>query len=306
MKRAWLAILLFALSLSASIATAPPQINASRGNAPVASPLIDGGRHIERVWLEWMLAGFSRSITVIQDTYANKGNYSAGNYAAGSFFLPTDQQGLAFVSRAGTWKYDGGTFRETLANKPTLGTNETGLLYVVTDYNHVLRWSGSAWTWGPGDDGSGYYRYSENAPTPNGWQVCDGSTVAVLNADATTSNVTTPNLATPGYIKGATIAAGVAAAGGTVAATTATNQNESAHTHSVDPLSTASGGNNTTVDVQSGSGTTVAANGHAHTTDIAPFTSGAGSAHTHTQNAHDHGPGTLELRNKQARCDLRR
>lgn len=214
-------------------------------------------------------------------------------------FVASDLDYLAWVSDGANWIYAGGMRSVTQANlsafAANLGTSDARLITHVTDYDHVLKWSGSAWGWAPGSDRSGYSQLWEAAPSGYGslaWQVYDGSTVAKLNSDGTTSNVTLDNLGTAGYLKGGTAAAAVAAASGATAA-------EAAHTHSVDPPSTASGAPSGTVAVQAGAGTTVATDTHTHNTDVGSFSSGAGSSHTH-------GPGTQELRNKQFLLYFRR
>lgn len=85
----------------------------------------------------------------------------------------------------------------TSLNLPVgLGKNSTGLLFDVTDYNHVLQWNGTGWQWGPGENGSGYIVAFVNPPNPlTGWHVCDGSTVSQLNADGSVSTVTIPTIA---------------------------------------------------------------------------------------------------------------
>lgn len=232
-------------------------------------------------------------IRVIQDTFANR--QAAAAYPEGSFFISTTapSKGVVWVARtvSGTrqWIYESGYWRADLSGLPTssLTASDADLLWEVTDYDHILKWSGSAWGWGTGNPSpSGIYGLCETAPTTAGWQICDGSTVARLNADATTTNVTVPNVGTAAYLKGGTSAAAVAAASGTTAA-------ESAHTHAI---TTPTGAPSATQEVQSGTGVTVA--GSAHTHDVTTPT-GAGSAHTH-------GPGTLELRSKQAILYYRR
>jgi hypothetical protein len=97
----------------------------------------------------------------------------------------------------------------TQATLPTgLGINETGLLVDVTDYGHILKWTGTNWTWGAGDPGSGTVQAFLAAPTGPGWHICNGATVSRLNADGTISNVTLPNYTTAAYLK-LGIAAGV-------------------------------------------------------------------------------------------------
>lgn len=247
----------------------------------------------------------------IVDTHANRLTlYPASNYVPGQPFFESDRTVWYVVTlTAGVlaWTYAGGICHTTLAARPTdLATADQYFLLDVTDYSHTLQWSGSAWGWGPDDDGSDYYRMYQDAPAgfgANAWQVCDGSTVDRLNPDGTTSSVTVPDVTTAVYLKGGLTAAAIAAAGGTTANTTATNQNESAHTHAV-TSPTGAPSATTTVD-NDGAGSTVAVGSATHTHAVTSPT-GAGSAHTHIQDAHNHGPGSLELRNKQTALYYRR
>lgn len=159
----------------------------------------------------------------LQDNRANfLANYNPADYPVGTTFWITDWTVLyQVVDNAGTkeWHYRLGTYSNTLANIPTLAAADTNFLFNVTDYAHVLKWSGSAWGWGPGEIGSGYYGFWESAPTSNGWQVCDGTAVNRLNADGTVTNVTTPNVTTPRVIVGGLTAAAVAGATGSTGST---------------------------------------------------------------------------------------
>jgi hypothetical protein len=175
-----------------------------------------------------------------------------------------------------------------------LGAADVGTLAWVTDYSHLLQWTGSAWTWGPADPGSGFYAMYESAPSgfgSNAWQLCNGSTVARFNADGTTTNVTVPDVTTAAYLKGALAAAAIAVASGNTPAGTV-----STPTFTGTPGTT--GNDSASVAVQSGAGTTVAADPHTH-----PFTpAGTLSTPTFTGNAMT----TLELRNKTTALYYRR
>lgn len=211
----------------------------------------------------------------------------------------------------------------TLAEQPTLSTGDSGFIYNVTDYSHRVRWDGSVWGWAPGDPGNDYIALMRGVPQGNGWQLCDGTAttfLAIGGASLTTTAFTTPNLnGTPSYPKLGSAYAAIAAAtapgisgstaneaahthtGGTVSGGTAT---EAAHTHPVDPPDTTSGGA-VGLTVQAGSGAELnAAGAHTHQVNIASFTSGVGSSHSHgtgtltvgtsgVGSAHLHGVGTL-------------
>jgi hypothetical protein len=189
----------------------------------------------------------------------------------------------------------------TQANLPTnLTVNQKGYLISVSDYAHILRWTGSAWTWGPGDPGSGYIAPFLSAPTQLGWHLCDGSMVKRLNADGTLTSVVLPNYTTAAYLKLGTILAmgpnapsGLtnAVSGGTPSGTNSIpNFTGTPATTSVESADTA--------NVAVTGATSVAAAGHTHT--ITP--AGTVSAPAFTGAAlppHAHGPGTLDLLNTQ-------
>src|SRR6266567_430934 len=72
----------------------------------------------------------------------------------------------------------------TQANLPSLSASSVGALYYVTDYDHLLYWTGQAWVWAPGENGSGYIANFPQGVNPGvGWHLCDGSQVEKLNAD---------------------------------------------------------------------------------------------------------------------------
>lgn len=199
--------------------------------------------------------------------------------------------GKTITLHSGQWLYETGIYINTLANIPTLASNDANFLLWISDYSHLMRWDGAAWNWGPADQGSGYYQLYESAPSgfgANAWQLCNGSTVARLNSDATTTNVTLDDLTTAAYLKGATTSAAVAAASGTT-------DDESSHTH---PVNITSGVDSAPVTFGTGNLGTATAAAEGHTHQVTGNT-GAGTAH-------HHGPGTLDLRNKQARLYYRR
>lgn len=238
----------------------------------------------------------------LQNTRANRANYPAAQFYP-AMFLETDTL-LVYYSSGTAWKFLAGTWRDTLANLPgTLGANDFGLNYDVSDYDHMLLWTGGAFQWGHGEVGSGFYAMFESAPSSTGtnaWAICDGSTVARLNPTGTTTNVTLDNLGTPAYLKGGTASAAVAGSGGTTAnaATGVTVDTHPDHIH--DDASSLASPDLFAADVT--------AAGVAGRTGVQLTTGGAALSLTHTVNdpQHAHGPGTLELRNKQARLYFRR
>lgn len=84
----------------------------------------------------------------------------------------------------------------TQATFPTLANIPPGFIY-VTDYQHRIYWDGSAAAFA--DGGNRFLGLFEANPG-TGWHLYDGSTVAALNADGTTSNVTLPDLTSAGAL----------------------------------------------------------------------------------------------------------
>lgn len=237
-------------------------------------------------------------------TGVNLWNYSAGvSYGthanrwadlgatdAGALYFETDRNAL-YEWSGSAWVFRlGMPFRRTQAQlaalAATLGANDAGFRAEVTDYSHTLEWTGAAWTFADGDSGSGYVQPFIVAPTGGTWHICDGTAgIKYLKGDGTTGSLTVPTLTGSTYIKaGGYSGPAVNAAINPTWTAGSKTDDESAHTHQVDPPPTASGNESadTTVDnTLAGSTVSVAANPHTHSTDIAPFTSAAGSAHHH-------------------------
>ena len=83
-----------------------------------------------------------------------------------------------------------------------LSTEDAGALCWVTDYGHLLAWTGSGWQWGPGEQGSGMLQPFAVAPGGPGWHLCDGAAaVKYLKSDGTTGTVDLPDISTGSYAK---------------------------------------------------------------------------------------------------------
>lgn len=75
----------------------------------------------------------------------------------------------------------------------TLTKSDLGILAYISDFNHVLQWTSTAWMWGPGETGSGYYALFSVAPTGAGWHICDGTLgVKYLKSDGTLGLIDLP------------------------------------------------------------------------------------------------------------------
>lgn len=98
------------------------------------------------------------------------------------------------------WAYIAGTVQRTQANLATLagllGAADTGLLVDVTDFAHILVWTGTAWTYADPTDPAGRVEMFLVDPNPTiGWQLMDGTAnVKYLKADGTTGTITVPDL----------------------------------------------------------------------------------------------------------------
>lgn len=207
-----------------------------------------------------------------------------GGLIDGSFWIETDT-GLVYQWHSTAWAYVSGTCRRTQAQLATLagalGTNDAGLLVEVTDYRHVLRWTGTGWSWGPGEDGRhDIVALPVDPDDAIGWQLCDGSTVAYLKGDGTTGNFTTPDLTSAAnkaaYLKlGDAVSGPDAAVAPTFTGALDTTSSVSAGT----PAGAVAVGNNTGTGVAAGAGSLASPQGHSH---AATFTGNALAGHTHT------------------------
>ncbi len=145
--------------------------------------------------------------------------YASPTVLGPALFYETDRTVYYQVINS-TWVYTTGIMRAALASLPTgLTASDAGFLFFATDYLHTYIWSGSVWSYAPGDEGSGRIVYFSVAPRGGLWQKLDGSTgVTESLANATTALVafsglaagTVPNLTgTPSYLRSAATCTGV-------------------------------------------------------------------------------------------------
>lgn len=117
----------------------------------------------------------------------------------GELWYETDRTVSYIASTA--WTYIGGVMTGTRTQAPTdLGVHDAGFLFACTDFGHILRWNGAAWTFLPGDSGNGYFADFAISPDASLWAPCDGTatTYLTLGATLTTTAFTTPNLQSGG------------------------------------------------------------------------------------------------------------
>jgi len=261
-----------------------------------------------------------------------------------AIYVETDRNNLVYCSTGTEWIYVSGTYDRTqtqlAALAGTLGTSDTGLIVNVTNFAHTLRWTGTGWEWGPGDDhlaGMGPF-FGEVDPVGAGWALYDGSSVIYLKSDGTTGTITLPNLchpviSLPSYIKagptntaiasgsGVTTSVSAGVPAGTVSQPTFSGNALATHQHEV-PISFDSGGIYWPDTPPYGTGTSVTVEEYTIAIAFGPGTgamplvkatsggtpSGTVSQPTFTGTDlanHAHGPNTLELQNLQRKAWFR-
>lgn len=108
------------------------------------APFVDSRDHIEAAWLRWLLSlDFG---LWVRDIRANRTNYHPRKYKNRPY-LETDTR-LIYVSDGVDWKYAVGVWRGLLADRPTsptIGVNDTGLMFSTTNTAERFYWTGSVW-----------------------------------------------------------------------------------------------------------------------------------------------------------------
>jgi len=127
--------------------------------------------------------------------HATRTQLNPQNVSTGTIFYETDRTAF-YVSNGASWLYLTGVFSGVLAALPDdLGANDVGFLANVTDYNHLLQWSGTSWGWGPGETGGGFTIPFVGTPTSMGWHAADGSNVNQLQPNGGITLTSIPNIA---------------------------------------------------------------------------------------------------------------
>ena len=201
-------------------------------------------------------------------------------YTAPAAATPTLSRTFKTVFSTGEFTYK--IRRDTLANIPVgLTANDVDFMFFATDYQHLYRWNGTGWEFGPGDPGSGWI--AGNGGIQGGlWALCDGSNVTIALSNGSTTTVTTQDLTGDVHIQGASSGSAVRVATRVKWDAAAKTDDESSHYHNVNPPNTTSTASLLTTTVTSSGATTVSSSNHTHDVDIAPFDSAGGSAHSHT------------------------
>lgn len=269
--------------------------------APITTPMQVGSKDLTYPWAQWFKQKyFGGQPQYFEGTHAERAAVDPETVAEGSTYFETDTS-VYYISSGLIWRYlsgnVGGIIGVLQAALPVgLGISDAGLLVRVTDYDHLLQWTGTTWTWGDGGgDRSGRFEFRLDAPDPAiGWHLCDGAIVSRLNADGTLTNVTLPDWTTADYLKVGIVAAAHAAASGISAAVSGGTP-----AGVVTQTTPVTSGTPSAAGMASvGAGVNVPTDTHTHDVaiDLHPAFAGAALA------VHDHGPGTLELRNTQLRA----
>lgn len=167
----------------------------------LATSLVDESGKLTRPWIKQFQeqAKATKTFQFVRSTHAARANILASDYSDGSEYYETDR-GPVYKAVGGAWFYFSGMMEVAQAALPTdLTTRDSGLLVHVTDYAHLLRWSGAAWGWAPGEAGSGFLLTFVNPPAPpEGWTDASSApqNVPTLLADGSIVFVNVP--ATPG------------------------------------------------------------------------------------------------------------
>lgn len=168
-------------------------------------------------------------------------------------------------------------------NPRGLRQNDAGYIYEATDYKRRFRWTGTAWEYAPGERLTREIIWYPGT-LPSGWALCDGSSVTVTAANATTGSFTTPDL-TGQFVKGGTYDGSVV--GASTPAITGATASDGNHTHNVSASGTAAATANVAGSNVAAGAFSLDVTAHTHAVSV----TGA----TDSQGAHAHGAGTLAL-----------
>lgn len=116
--------------------------------------------------------------TINFGTHAARMATPVARVPSGSIWNETDRT-VSYQVQNNQWKYTGGMLKANFAAGPSgLGIADTGLLWSVSDYAHIVRWTGTGWEFV--DTPGRYIAFMTSPPDGNGWQVCDGSATHYL------------------------------------------------------------------------------------------------------------------------------
>jgi hypothetical protein len=146
------------------------------------------------VWVYQFQAFAKAGIQLVVGSHALRLTTPSANYIDGTLYFETDRQ-VFYLSRGKMWNYFSGTFPVEQDGLPTdLQVNDAGFLAQVTDFAHLLRWTGANWEWGNNERNDFYLPFVTGPDPEIGWAACDGSNQIKLNSDGSTEEVTVPNV----------------------------------------------------------------------------------------------------------------
>lgn len=119
------------------------------------------------------------SSTLNYGSHAVRVSRPTSGFEAGSMYFETDRGNVAYQLQGNVWVYAGGVLRAAFAAAPVLKAADAGFLWYVSDYAHVLRWTGTGWEFV--DEMGGYVAWRVIAADGSGWQLCDGSATHYLH-----------------------------------------------------------------------------------------------------------------------------
>lgn len=230
---------------------------------------------------------------ILYGTHADRvASYPASSYSNGVLFFETDRKAMYVVS-GGTWVWANGTMYAARASAPTdLGSDDNGFLLFVSDFAHLVRWTGTAWEFADGDVPGRVEGFAVNPGT--GWVLCDGtaSTYLTVGATLTATSITPPDLTAGAYPK-----FGAAYAGSVVAATapTASVSGSTANAGATISGSTGSTSVNNATSNEGAAPVNADTNGDGSNAPVAP----SGHSHPNDHGSHNHDKGTLAVDNHQ-------
>jgi hypothetical protein len=190
--------------MATSLTTSPPSALPQRS---FDMPIVNQNGIVTTFWqrLLYQFLKVTKVPVFLAMTHSQKLATTATGYVPGSILYESDRQ-VWYFANGSAWQYMAGVMQVAQASLPTdLGTNDTNLLLFVTDYNHLLEWTGTAWTWGPGENGSDYIKPFVSGPPLTGravigWWPCDGSAnIARVNFDGTLQFSNVPVVANSWY-----------------------------------------------------------------------------------------------------------
>jgi hypothetical protein len=177
---------------------------------PLDISLVDANGNMNALWQRYHVAN-QDSVHTLQAagsdhllaSHSRRKAFDAGTVPGGTIFVEVDRNNLIYVAGivVDRWSYVCGVMVTSLIGVPTdVDIHDAGLLVWVSDFGHLMRWTGTEWQFGPGDSGNGYYA-SFGVPgqaRAGWWALCDGSTVNYLVASGgviSTTDFETPIVA---------------------------------------------------------------------------------------------------------------